>query len=541
MPKPALEEWSLPQDARNVLTERFKELKDPVALEVFTQAGENERNTMLASRFVSELASLSEKISVRFLSVDSEQAKKLGVIASPTIVIQSEKYQIRFVGAPFGEEGRSFIGAILLVSTNDSGLSAESREMLEKLKEKRMVQVYVTLVCPYCPGQVLNAVRAAVFRPDLVSMESVDGGQFPALAAKLDLTAVPLTVVNGHPISTGFQVEEQFVEELVTLKPAPVRAAGEGQELVKTDIVIIGAGPAGLTAGIYAARSGLQTVVLERNVVGGQVSIAPVVENWPGVASIPGRQLMELISNQARKYVSVLEGEDVVEVKVGKRVEVVSTRRRYQARAVILATGAASRKLGVPGEDRFAGHGVSYCATCDGFFFRGKSVVVVGCGNTSLTDALYLRSLGAEVSVVCPEAGFTADAALRESVLQAGVPVVWDSVVEEIVGSSLVTGVRVRERSSGKERTLGVEGVFVAVGTVPNNQLALDLGVTVSEDGFIVVDRFGRTNIPRVLAAGDVTGGVRQIVTAVGGGATAAVSVFQDLSHPYWIPQAKKA
>lgn len=540
MSKSSVEEWSLPQDARNALAERFKELKDPVVLEVYTQAGENEHNTMLASRFVSELAAISSKISVRFLSVDSEQAKRQGITVSPTIVLQPERYHIRIVGAPFGEEGRSFIGAIVLVSNHESWLSVASREMLERLAEQRFVQVYVTLVCPYCPGQVLNAVRAAVFRPDLVSMESVDGGQFPGLAAKLDLTAVPLTVVDGRPMSTGYQAEEQFVEELVTLRPAPRRAVAEGQEVVKADIVIVGGGPAGLTAGIYAARSGLQTVVLEKAVAGGQVSITPVVENWPGVPSIPGRQLMELISNQARRYVPVLEGEDVVEVKVGKRLEVVTTRRRFSARAVILATGAAARRLGVAGEDRFAGHGVSYCATCDGYFFRGKPVVVVGCGNTALTDALYLKNLGAEVSVVCLEAGFSADAALREAVKQAGVPVFWGSLVEEVVGTSRVEGVRLKDCSSGKSRVVGVEGVFVAVGTVPNNQLALDLGVTVDAEGFVVVDRFGRTNIPRVLAAGDVTGGVRQIVTAVGGGATAAVSAFQDLSHPYWIPQAKK-
>jgi thioredoxin reductase (NADPH) len=540
MPKVDSEEWTLPEDARAVLRERFQELKDPVVLEVFTKKGENEEYSTLTVKFIGELTRLSSKISARFKTMDDPAAKTLGVSRSPTVLIQPERYHIRVVGGPFGEEGRSFIGALIMASTGDSELSKGSAEVLSQLHDARRVQVLVTTVCPYCPGQVLNAVRAAIQRPDRVWVESVDVAQFPDVAKPFNMTGVPLTVINDKLLTPGYEPEEQFIEELVTLKPATPRVAPGEQQAVEVDIAIIGAGPAGLTAGIYAARSGLRTIVLERNVVGGQVSITPVVENWPGVQSIPGRQLMELISMQARTYVPIVEGEDVLEVKVGKYVEVISTKQRYQAKVVILAMGAVARKLGVPGEERYAGHGVSYCATCDGFFFREKAVAVVGCGNTALTDALYLKNLGASVTVVCHGPQLTADAALQESVRQGKIPVLFDAEVASITGAAQVSSVVVKDLKSGTTQTLDVAGVFVAVGSVPSNRLAVQLGVTVTSEGYVVVDRSGRTNIPRVLAAGDLTGGVRQIVTAVGGGATAAVTAFQDISHPFWIPQASQ-
>ena len=540
MAKDGSEEWSLPEDARAVLRERFEEFVDPVVLVVFTKPGENEEYSRLTVKFIEELGRLSPKIQAQFKTMDDPSAKLFGVTRSPTIIIQPDQYHIRVVGAPFGEEGRSFIGALVAVSRHEADLSEESKSFLSKLKEPRLVQVLVTTVCPFCPGQVLNAVRAAVYSPKLVTCESIDVGQFPDVAAPYHLTGVPLTLMDGKPMAPGYEPEEKFIEELVTLKPVRLRQVSTNQEAIEVDLVIIGAGPAGLTAGIYAARSGMRTVVLERNVIGGQVALTPVVENWPGVQSIPGRQLMELISAQARSYVPIFEGEDVLEVKIGKHVEVVTTKRRFQAKVVVLAMGAVPRKLAVSGEERFAGHGVSYCATCDGFFFRGKPVAIVGSGNTALTDALYLKSLGASPTIVSLEPHLTADAALVQSVEREKIPVLFSTQLESIAGVSQVTSISVKNRVSGERQTLKVDGVFVAIGTVPNNRLAGDLGVTVTSDGFVLVDRFGRTNIPRVLAAGDVTGGVRQIVTAVGGGATAAVTAFQDIQHPFWIPKTSE-
>jgi len=299
------------------------------------------------------------------------------------------------------------------------------------------------------------------------------------------------------------------------------------------DLLIIGAGPAGLAAGIYAARSGLKAVVLDKGAAGGQVLLIPAVENYPGFSKIAGWELAEKLVAHARGYVPIREGEEVKAIDTGEVFEVVTDRERYRTRALLFATGAGPRKLGVPGESEFSGRGVSYCAVCDGFFFRNKRVVVVGGGNAALTDALYLKSLGCAVILVHRRDTFRAEHHLQEAVRREAIPVIYNSVVEAIRGDEAVTAVTVRNLKEGAVQEIPADGVFIAVGEKPNTELAAAIGVEIAA-GFIVVDRAGRTNIPRVYAAGDVTGGVRQIVTAVSEGATAALAAFEDLAKPYW-------
>jgi len=532
------EQWSLPEDAKQVLLERFKALKEKVVLEVFTAKQHENPFDELTLSFTQALGVLTDKIEVHLNTIGDKKAKDNQVTHSPTVLLQPQRYSLRYTGAPFGEEGRSFIEAILLVSRNESGLLAGSKKILSKLKEPRHVQVFVTLACPYCPGQVINAFKAAIERPDLVSAECIDGEENLELAQRYNVSAVPQTMINGKTISYGLESEEQFIAELVSLTPQTKAFTGQMTDLgrkVEVDLVIVGAGPAGLTAGIYATRSGLKTVILEKSIVGGQVTIAPIVENWPGFQHIAGKQLMELIGAQARHYVPILEGEDVQEIKVGRNIEAITRNARYLGKALILATGSVHRRLKVPGEDKFYGHGVSYCATCDGYLFKGKQVVVVGGGNTALTDALYLKNLGATVSLLHHLDAFTGDAVLVASVMQEKIPVVANTVIKEIIGAGSVTGIKIKNIKDGSERTLQTDAVFVAVGEVPNNTLAVELGLTLDGQGYVSVDDHGRTNIPRIYAAGDITGGVRQIVTAVGQGATAAVSVFEDLVRPQTI------
>jgi len=271
--------------------------------------------------------------------------------------------------------------------------------------------------------------------------------------------------------------------------------------------------------------------------VGGQVSITPMVENWPGFRSIPGKQLMEMINAQVRDYVPVLEGQEVGEIKVGKHVEAVATGGHFIGQALILATGTSHRHLGVAGEDKLYGHGVSYCATCDGYFYKGKPVIVVGGGNTAMTDTLYLKNLGAKVTILARGSEFKGEQPLKDSIDREKIPVLWNTEIVEIMGDKQVTGVKVKNRNDEKEKELKADAVFVAIGEVPNNQLASQIGLKLDEYGYVTIDRYGRTNIPRVYGAGDITGGVRQIVTAVGEGASAASSAFEDISHPYWFPK----
>ena len=300
------------------------------------------------------------------------------------------------------------------------------------------------------------------------------------------------------------------------------------------DVVIIGGGPAGLSAGIYARRAGLECIILEKGVPGGQVLTSPNVENYPGFPEISGMKLMESMSDHARRYVDIREGEEVLRVRGGEKFELMTTSGKYVCKAIILATGSTHKKLGVPGEEGMTGRGVSYCATCDGFFYKGREVVVVGGGNTALTDALYLNSIGCKVSIAHRRDAFRADRHLQESIAQHKIPVFWNTIVEEIVGEDEVTSVGLRNTKTGEARGMPVNGVFIAVGEQPCSQLAAELGLDMDAGGFVNVDKSYRTNVPFVYAAGDVSGGIRQIVAAVHGGAAAALSCFEDLMNPYY-------
>ena len=300
------------------------------------------------------------------------------------------------------------------------------------------------------------------------------------------------------------------------------------------DVVIIGGGPAGLSAGIYAARAGLECVILEKGVPGGQVLTSPVIENYPGFPEIQGMKLMEIMADHAKRYVEIKEGEEVLRIRAGDKFEILTTSGKYTTRGLILASGSSHRKLEVPGEEGMTGKGVSYCATCDGFFYKGGEVIVVGGGNTALTDALYLKSFDCRVTIVHRRDQFRADRHLQDSVTQHKIPTMMDTVVQEIVEGEHVTGVILRNLKTGAVHTKPVDGVFVAVGEIPSSQLAAELGLDMDRGGFVIVDKSFRTNVPFVYAAGDVAGGIRQIVAAVHGGAAAALACFEDLMNPYY-------
>ncbi|MBG0778065.1 MAG: FAD-dependent oxidoreductase [Desulfovibrionaceae bacterium] len=536
----------IPDDGRAHLQALFKDLKEPVALEVFTKKGVNDPYSEYLIKLATELDDLAPKITATVHDADDPKDKKIaerGVEVFPTMLVAPDRYAIRFLGAPLGEEGRTVIEVLVRASAGLSGLAQDAAKRLDELTEKRRIRVFTSPTCPYCPGQVLNAFKAALQRPDLITAEAVDSSENPELADAAGVGGVPHTVVSApdgrEHVMVGLFPEERFAEEVVTLEDAAeeehAHAAPGAEGLQELDAVIVGAGPAGLTAAIYAERSGLSTVVLEKDVIGGQVTVTPVVENYPGFARVAGKQLMDVMAAHAREYTHVHEGEEVREIKVGKRIEVFTNRAAYSARALIFATGSTWRKLGAPGEDEYFGRGVSYCSTCDGYMFKGKKVAVAGGGNTALTDALHLAHLGAKVTIIHRRDAFRAEQHLQDSVAREGIEVRWNAVVERINGADgRVTGLTLKSTVDDSTSELAVEGLFVAVGQKANSALAQEIGVRTEQGGFIAVDRNMRTNIPRVYAAGDITGGVRQIVTAVGEGSTAALAMFEDLGNPYW-------
>lgn len=529
----------IPADNLPELEKFFKNMRDPVELLLFTDPATNTPYNDFATRLCHELAEVAPKLTVTAHPVDSEQARARGVDFSPTLLIAPSRYDIRYLGAPVGEESRTLVETIMRASTGQSGFSDAARQMLQDLDAKRQVQVFVSPTCPYCPGQVSNAFRCAIERPDLVAAVCVDSTQHTALAEQYHVGSVPQTVFNDTLTDLGLMPEERFVTELVSLeKPADAATANQPDDGLpnrEVDLVVAGAGPAGLTAAIYAVRSGLSAVVLEKNAIGGQVALTPVVENYPGFANIPGKQLMEIIAEQARHYAEIHEGEAIDEVKLGRNVEVYTNKAVYVAKALILTTGATWKRLDVPGEDRYFGFGVSYCSTCDGYLYRNKKAVVIGGGNSALTDALHLKNLGVDVTLIHRRDAFRAEKFLQDALAKEDVATVLNAEVTEILGDeNTVTAVRVRDKSDGSERELPTDAVFVAIGLLPNTEIAAQLGLTLDARGFIQTDRANRTSIPRIYAAGDVTGGSRQIVNAVGEGSTAALSAFEDMAHPYW-------
>ena len=293
------------------------------------------------------------------------------------------------------------------------------------------------------------------------------------------------------------------------------------------DTVIVGGGPAALAAAVYAGRAELRTIVLERSVLGGQVSLTHAIDNYPGFPQgISGPELTELMAKQARRFGAEIVTEEVTEVKLDGDTKVVAaSANSYRAPTLILATGADPRHLGVPGEKELRGRGVSYCGTCDAPFFRGKKVVVVGGGDTALKEALFITKFATDVVLVHRRQEFRAENIYQTQVRENGkIKLELDAVVDRINGKEKVEGVEVRNVKTGERKTLSCDGVFIFVGTVPNTGFLGDL-FEVDPGGHIATDADMMSAVPGIFAVGDVRkNSYRQIATAVGEGATAAIA-----------------
>jgi thioredoxin reductase (NADPH) len=297
------------------------------------------------------------------------------------------------------------------------------------------------------------------------------------------------------------------------------------------DIIIVGGGPAGLTAGLYTSRSGLKSLLVERGAFGGQMINARAVENYPGFPNgIPGVELGSLMQEQAVKHgLQTLFGE-VTQLVAGPNHRLSTTEGILEGRAIIIAAGSQYRQLNVPGESAFVGRGVSYCAACDGFFFRDQEVAVVGGGDTAVSDALELSHHASKVYVIHRRDQLRASQVLvRRASGEPKIEFIWNSVVEEVRGDRMVNGLTVRDVRSDKVHTLKVAGVFVAVGVLPNSQPFADI-LKIDAAGSIIVDQELATSVPGIYAVGDIRqNSPRQIAGAVGDGVTAAMAALRYL------------
>ena len=300
-------------------------------------------------------------------------------------------------------------------------------------------------------------------------------------------------------------------------------------------MVIVGGGPAGVTAAIYAKRSGLDTLLIEKGVIGGYIANTRHLENYPGFKSISGMDFGEKL----REQLEGLEVEILQDEVLGLEIEgilkrVFTLKKEYDTKTLIIASGTEHRRLDIKGEDVFIGRGVSFCATCDAPFYKNRKVAVVGGGNSAVDEALTLAEISSNTYLIHRRDALRAEHIRQEQLVEKGVEILYNTEVREIKGGSMVESITLKDNKTNQVRELEVDGVFIAIGYTPSTLVAREAGIEVDGRGYVVVDRSQKTNIQGVYAAGDVTGGLMQVTTAVGEGAIAAVSAFNYIRKPYW-------
>ena len=524
------EAWEIERELRKT----FDGMKNRIPLLLFTSPGKNEPFNEATRQIIRGIRQLTDKVDLLEFDLSHKMARKWNADRSPTLLFDPERYHIRWLGAPAGEEVRTFVQALIMMGQGMTSLQPQARKILDKIEGPRNIKIFVSPTCPYCPQQAVNALMAAIEKPETVSLEIIDILANADLADEYSAQSVPQTFADELLIAQGAQPEELFMLSLDRLEEQSFFIPDDDAEEIEADLVIVGGGPAGLTAGIYGARSGLNSAIIEKDTLGGQIAITPFVENYPGVSQAGGKTLVDLMVSHALEYCRIFQGEEVMEIRTGRPLQVTTNKRRFIARTVLLATGAKHRRLDKPGESRLSGHGVSYCSTCDGPLFRGRKVIMVGGGNSAVTEALHLKNIGVDVTLVHRRDTLRAQEQLVGNLKSNQIPVTFNTEVKEIRGKDRVTEVVLHDNKTGEDKTMEVNGVFVAVGYEPAVALAQKIGVELTPEGYIRHDARHRTNIPGIYSAGDVEGGYKQIVTAAGQGAEAALSIFEDLVNPYW-------
>lgn len=298
------------------------------------------------------------------------------------------------------------------------------------------------------------------------------------------------------------------------------------------DILIVGAGPAGLTAAIYARRAGKSVLVLEKDTFGGQVTFSPKLENYPGFEAISGNELAQRMLEQAMSLGADVDMDTVLEVKDGEVKTIIGENATYEAKSVIIAAGARHRRLGLPNEESLIGNGISFCAVCDGAFYKDQHVAVIGGGNTALVEIVLLAEVCRKVTVVQNLAFLTGESKMIEAVkAKENIEIIYNTVVKEYLGENALTGLRLHNDATGEESELFVDGAFLAIGTEPENKPYAAVS-KLNDWGYIVSDESCQTGTPGIFVAGDCrTKAYRQVATAVSDGATAALSACRYLDN----------
>ena len=479
---------------------------------------------------VEEIAALSDEVTAR---TDGTDARK------PSFAIRAvddARAEVTFAGLPMGHEFTSLILALLHVGGHPPKEEEELLESVRALEGEYRFETFFSLSCQNCPDVVQALNIMAALNPN-VSHVAIDGALFQSEVEARKVMAVPMVFLNGEPLGQGRMDLAQIMARLDS--GAVARAAEKIAAKDPFDVLVVGGGPAGAAAAIYAARKGIRTgVAAER--FGGQVLDTLAIENFISVNHTEGPKLAAHLESHVKDYdVDVMNLQKAVELipangagRDGGLHEIrLESGASLKAKTVILSTGARWRQMGVPGEDEYRNRGVAYCPHCDGPLFKGKRTAVIGGGNSGVEAAIDLAGITAHVTLIEFDRELRADAVLQAKLRSLpNVTIVTSALTTEVLGDGeKVVGLRYRDRNSEEEHLVELEGIFVQIGLMPNTEW-LDGAVALSTRGEIEVDARGATSVPGVFAAGDVTTvPYKQIVIAMGEGSKASLSAFDHL------------
>ena len=504
----------LDTEIKNQLSEYLKLMEGEVLIKL--SAGSDSVSEDM-TKLVQELADMSSLIKI-------EEAK-LARTPSFSVNRLGEDTGVAFAGIPLGHEFTSLVLAILQVSGRGPKLDNKVIERVKKIDGIYNFETYISLSCHNCPEVVQALNTMSILNPN-ISHTMIDGAAYKDEVEDRDIMAVPSIYLNGEFFGSGRMDIEEILEKL-NLAPD----ISEFENIEPFEVLVIGGGPAGASAAIYAARKGLRTgIVTDR--FGGQVKDTLGIENFISVQYTEGPKLAASLEQHVKSYdVEIIYPQRAKHIEKKELIEVeLENGAIIKSKTLILATGARWRNVNVPGEQEFKNKGVAYCPHCDGPLYKGKSVAVIGGGNSGIEAAIDLAGLVKRVTVLefLPE--LKADTVLQERLYSLpNVTVLKNVQTTEITGADKVNGISYIERDSGEEKHIDLEGVFVQIGLVPNTEW---LGGSVERNRFgeILVDSKNQTNIPGVFAAGDcTTSPYKQIIISMGSGATAALSAFDYL------------
>jgi alkyl hydroperoxide reductase subunit F len=472
---------------------------------------------------INDIAALSDKVSVR---TDGNAR----LVPSFAIARPGEAARIEFAGIPMGHEFTSLVLALLQTGGHPPKVEPEVIDQIKALDCEYKFETFISLSCHNCPDVVQALNLIAVLNPRATSV-MIDGAMFQDEVNKRQIMAVPTVFLNGEPFGQGRMTIEEIVAKLDV--GAEKRDAEKISAKAPFDVLIVGGGPAGAAAAIYAARKGIRTGVLAER-FGGQVLDTMAIENFISVKETDGPKLAAGLEQHVREYEvdimnlqradALVPGDDYHEVRTASGAVL-------KAKSVIVATGARWREMNVPGEREYRGKGVAYCPHCDGPLFKGKRVAVIGGGNSGVEAAIDLAGIVGHVTLLEFANELRADAVLQKKLYSLpNVTVIKEAQTSEVHGDGAkVVGLSYKDRASGETHRVELEGVFVQIGLLPNTDW-LKGTVSLSKHGEIEIDARGQTSVPGVFAAGDATTvPYKQIIIAMGAGATASLGAFDHL------------